>query len=408
MKYYKVLAVLLFFSVAVVSCKKDETPAYEYLVNSELTGTYPESYIEAMLGIAVQAYPELAEVEPFINDGVNVYKIVYKTHLYNEAIEASGLVSVPATPGEYPVLSFQNGTNTVNANCPSENPQDYFYQLAEYIAGMGFVVIIPDYPGFGSSSDIPHPYLIDDPTVQSITDMFRAVNEGGEALFPGIIPKNEYYLMGYSQGGWATMSLHRNLEIEHSTEFNLAGSVCGAGPYDMYDLFLGISVLSTYPMPSYIGYIVNAYSVYKQFNNRIDEILNSTYASDLSSLYNGTLTTGEINDRLSTSIPGLFRPEFISGFAGSPVYSSVRQGLIRNSVSPYNTQKPVLLVHGGSDTHVNAMSTHKFYDAMINAGTSSSMITKLIVPDLDHGDALVPCVTEGLKFIVDLRDNKLD
>ncbi len=408
MKYYKALAVIIFFLAAVVSCRKDDAPVYEYFVSSELSGTYPESYIEAMLGIAVQAFPELSEVEPYIADGVNVYKIAYKTHLYNDVIEASGLVSVPATPGEYPVLSFQNGTNTINANSPSENPLDYFYQLAEYMAAMGFVVIIPDYPGFGSSSDVDHPYLIADPTVQSIIDMFRAVNEAGDSKFPGIRIRNEYYLMGYSQGGWATMSLHRSLEVEHSAEFNLAGSVCGAGPYNMYDLFLGISGLSTYPMPSYIGYIVNAYSVYDQFSNRVDEILNEPYASDLPSLYDGTLSTGAINGRLTTSIPGLFRSEFISGFAGSPSYASVRQGLIRNSVSPWNTQKFVLLVHGGGDTHVKVTATQNFYDAMINAGTASSIIKKLIIPDLDHGDALVPCVTAGLKFIIDLRDNRLN
>ena len=405
MKYNKALTAFLFFSVAVASCNKDETPVYDYFVSNQITGTYPQSYIEAMLGIAVQSYPELSEVEPFISDGVNVYKIVYKTHLYNDLIEASGLVSVPATPGEYPVLSFHNGTNTVNDNCPSENPQDYFYQLAEYMASMGFIVIIPDYPGFGSSADVTHPYLITDPTVQSVVDMLRAVNEAGDSKFPGITVQNEYYLMGYSQGGWATMSIHRSLETEHTLEFNLAGSVCGAGPYDMYNLFLGISGLSVYPMPSYIGYIVNAYSVYDQFSNGVDEILNEPYASDLPSLYNGTLTTGEINDQLTTSIPGLFRSGFISGFAGSPVYSSVRQGLIRNSVSPWNTQKPVLLVHGSGDTHVSVAATQNFYDAMINAGTSASMITKLIIPDLDHGDALVPCVTEGLKFIINLRDN---
>jgi pimeloyl-ACP methyl ester carboxylesterase len=405
MKYNKALLVFLCFTVAVVSCKKDETPVYDYFVSNQITGTYPQSYIEAMIGIAAQSFPELSEVEPYIADGVNVYKIVYKTHLYNDVIEASGLVSVPATPGEYPVISFQNGTNTVNANCPSKNPLDYFYQLAESMASMGFVVIIPDYPGFGSSANVDHPYLIADPTVQSIVDMFRAVNEAGDSKFPGIKVKNEYYLMGYSQGGWATMSLHRSLEVEHALEFNLAGSVCGAGPYNMYDLFLGISGLSTYPMPSYIGYIVNAYSVYDQFSNRVDEILNQPYASDLSSLYNGTLTTGEINSQLTTSIAGLFRSDFISGFAGSQAYSSVRQGLIRNSVSPWNTQKPVLLVHGGGDTHVSVMATQNFYNAMINAGTSTSMITKLIIPDLDHGDALVPCVTAGLKFIIDQRDN---
>jgi hypothetical protein len=44
---------------------------------------------------------------------------------------------------------------------------------------------------------------------------------------------------------------------------------------------------------------------------------------------------------------------------------------------------------------------------MINAGTSTSIVKKLIIPDLDHGDALVPCVAAGLKFIIDLRDNQL-
>ncbi len=358
-----------------------------------------------MLGIAIQSFPELADVEPYVADGVNVYKIVYKTFLNDDLIECSGLVSVPATPGEYPVLSFQNGTNTVNENCPSENPMDYFYQLAEYVASMGFVVVIPDYPGFGSSAGVPHPYLIADATTRSIVDMFRAVKEAGDSKFPGITIKNEYYLMGYSQGGWATMALHKYLDADLPLEFNLAGSVCGAGPYDMYNLFLGISYLTTYPMPSYLGYIINAYSEYDQFTNEVSDILNEPYAGMLGSLYDGTLSLGEINEQLTTSIPGLFKSEFISGFAGSSVYSSVRQGLVRNSISPWNTQKPVLLVHGSGDTHVNVTATLAFYDSMIDAGTPTSRISKLIIPDLDHGDALIPCVTEGLKFIMNLRDN---
>ncbi len=303
----RLLLVSFIIAVSFSSCNKDETPAYDYYVSNQLVGTFPESYINTMLGIVIQSYPELADVEPYIADGVNVYKIVYKTHLYNDLIEASGLVSVPATPGEYPVLSFQNGTNTVNDNCPSENPLDYFYQLAEYIASMGFVVIIPDYPGFGSSADVPHPYLIAEPTTQSIVDMFRAVSEAGDTKFPGITVKNEYYLMGYSQGGWATMSLHRSLEVDHPLEFNLEGSVCGAGPYNMYNLFLGISSLSTYPMPSYLGYIINAYSEYNQFSNEVSDILNEPYAGRLGSLYDGTRSLDEINSSAYNFNPGIIQ-----------------------------------------------------------------------------------------------------
>ena len=45
------------------------------------------------------------------------------------------------------------------------------------IASMGYVVVIPDYPGFGESADIPHPYLIKEPTVRSVVDMLFAVRE---------------------------------------------------------------------------------------------------------------------------------------------------------------------------------------------------------------------------------------
>jgi hypothetical protein len=42
---------------------------------------------------------------------------------------------------------------------------------------------------------------------------------------------------------------------------------------------------------------------------------------------------------------------------------------------------------------------------MIEAGTSVSDITKLTFPGLDHGDAVLPCMVEGLKFLTELRDN---
>ncbi|MCU0462568.1 MAG: hypothetical protein MUF36_11255 [Bacteroidales bacterium] len=403
---YKVRQLLIFsiISAALYSCRKDDTPEYDYFVDNRLEASYTETYISSILSYAAASYPELAELQNFISDGVNIYKVVYNTRVNGENIIASGLVSIPVTPGEYPVLSFQNGTNTKNLNCPSNNPLSIDYQFVEFIASMGFVVIIPDYPGFGSSSEIPHPYLIADPTIQSITDMFRAVSEAGDAGFPGIKTKNEYYLLGYSQGGWATMTLHKALEVDFSPEFNLKGSVCGAGPYDMYNLFLDMSGLSTYPMPSYIGYIINAYSEYNQFSNKVSELMNEPYASRLSSLYTGAFTTGEINGQLTTSIPGLLKQEFISGFSGSSAYLTVRQGLINNSVSPWATQKPVLLVHGSGDTHVNVSATETMYSAMINAGTSSSLLTKMILPGLDHGDGVIPCMTEGLRFLISLRD----
>ena len=393
-----IISAVLFFS----SCKKNDESGY--LVGCGQVAGFSRELIQTALDASVQDYPELIAATGFVNDGVDVFKLVYNTEVGGNKVEASGLVAVPSTDGEYPVISFQNGTNTVNAECPSANPYGQ-YILLEFIASMGYVVVIPDYPGFGNSSDIPHPYLIAEPTIRSVEDMFRAAREAQDDKLPGIRLKNEFYLIGYSQGGWATMSLHRDIELNHSGEFSLKGSICGAGPYDMYNMMLGMSSLSVYPMPSYLCYIINAYSAYGQLTNKVSDILNEPYATKLPSLYTGTLTLSEINSQLTTSIPGLLKQEFIAGFATSAKYSSVRDALIRNSVEPYNTHVPLLLVHGSGDTHVNVSTTENLYTAMINAGTSASLCTKIIYPGLDHGDALVPCMADALEFIMNLRDN---
>jgi pimeloyl-ACP methyl ester carboxylesterase len=400
----RLLLLDLLLAATFTSCRKDDNPEYEYFVDNRLVASYTTAFISNILNSAADYFPELEDLQNYISDGVNVYKTVYNTQVNGESILASGLVSIPATPGEYPILSFQNGTNTINSDCPSNNPLNINYQLVEFIASMGFVVIIPDYPGFGSSSTMPHPYLIADATTKSIVDMLRAVIEAGDAKFPGITTKNEYYLLGYSQGGWATMTLHKALEVNYPDEFNLAGSVCGAGPYNIYNLLLGLASATEYSMPSYLGYIINAYSSYDQFNNPVSDLMNEPYASRLPSLYTGTLSLGQINSQLTTSIPGLLKQDFISGFPDSPEYSTVRQALVRNSISPWNTHKPLFMIHGGSDTHVSVTATQTFYDAMLNEGTSASLCTKMIIPGLDHGDALIPCMTEGLKFLINLRD----
>jgi pimeloyl-ACP methyl ester carboxylesterase len=398
--------ILLFISFF-ASCKKEDTANnYSYFVSKQFAVEYNTGYITSLIDLAAVSLPDIAGIKAFMNNDISVYKVTYKTKVNGSQINASGLVCVPKSPGKYPVLSFQNGTNTVNASSPSQSPLDYTYQLVEFIASMGYVVVISDYPGFGVSSDIAHPYLVKEPTVQSLVDLLYSVKEMAGSELPGITLKNEYYLLGYSQGGWATLALDKALEQNYSSDFTLGGVACGAGPYDITFLLQGMVNKSTYPMPYYLAYIVNAYITYNQFTNPASDIFNEPYASRVSTLFTGLLPSDQINSQLTTSIPGLINADFISGFATNAKYASIRTALNNNSVSAWNTYKPLLLLHGGNDTFVDPASTENMYSAMIQAGTSPEILEKHIVPGVGHTEGALPCMIQGILFLNSLHSNK--
>ena len=398
---------LFILSALIISCSKETTaPVYKNFVSKEVSLQLTRDYLFGLADAISESNPEVLDIEPLIVYDVTVYKIVYKTTVNNQEINASGLVCIPAVSGDYPVISFQNGTNTVNAYAPSESPSDYSYQMIELIASLGYIVVISDYPGFGASASIPHPYLIKEPTVRSLVDNLYAVKELAASELPGINLINEYYLLGYSQGGWATLALHKALEADYSEDFDLIGSACGAGPYNIYLLLQGMINVPVYPMPVYIGYIVNAYYAYNQFTNPVSDIFNEPYASRLSSLYTGLLNSSQINSQLTTSIPDLINADFLTGFESASRYASVREALNNNSIQAWHSYKSLLLLHGENDKDVDPVATENIYSDMIEAGTSPDICKKVIIPGADHGSGIIPAMIEGILFLNDLKTSR--
>jgi pimeloyl-ACP methyl ester carboxylesterase len=389
------------------SCKKeDSAKTYSYFVSKKLVVEFKKDYITSMLDLATIQIPEVAGIKSRIISDISVYKVVYKTTINGSEINASGIICVPATSGNYPVLSFQNGTNTVYADAPSVSPSSYTHQLIEIIASMGYVVLFADYPGFGESSQIPHPYLIKEPTVRSLVDFLYTAKEIGSSEFPGITFKNEYYLLGYSQGGWATFALDKELETNYGSDFSVKGTSCGAGSYNIPLLLGSMLNQQTYPVPAYLAYIVNAYTYYNQFTNPASDIFKAPYASKISTLFNGQLTLDQIDNQLTTSIPDLLNPDFISGFGTASKYSSVRDALSNNSISAWHSSIPILFTHGEQDTEVNPVSTENTFNEMIAAGTSPDICKRITVPGVDHSAGAVPCMIDGLLFIDNLKNSK--
>jgi pimeloyl-ACP methyl ester carboxylesterase len=391
--------------VVVQSCRKETDPFddNEYLLTSVREVTLTKDNVVTLVNLAATQIPQVSEIVPDIQSGVIVYAITYKTTFMGQDKTASGLVAIPSVPGAYPVLSYQNGTNTVHANAPSKNPYYPIYQLLECVASSGYVVVISDYLGFGASEDMLHPYLHKESTVQTVIDMLYAVKEFDQDVAKDITLSGDYFLMGYSQGGWATLALLEEIDKNYRSDFNVRAASCGAGPYDLAYFNSHVLGLSEYPMPAFLAYIADAYSEYDLYSSSVSSLFNAPYASLIPGLFNGDYDTDQINDQLTTNISELFTAGYIAGYASSPAYQGVRDALVENSIEGWDCSVPVLFMHGTADTWVMPELSSRMHDAMINAG--SSPLTCLYVPmeGLDHTGGVIPAGLGALEFFKTYR-----
>ncbi len=222
---------MLVMILLVNGCNKETTdPASnQYLVDFNEENLFLLQSIEAMLAPLEPLYPQAAGIKEHAAYSVQVFSMNYKTHYKGEEITASGLVCIPLADAKFPVISFQNGTNTYHGNAPTANPLNYNYLLLEAMASNGYIILIPDYIGFGASSDQVHPYYQKETTASTVIDMMHACSElvQDKKVLAKIADRN--YLMGYSQGGWATLSVLEELEKGDHPDIKVYGCLMWCG-----------------------------------------------------------------------------------------------------------------------------------------------------------------------------------
>ncbi|MEE4284685.1 MAG: lipase family protein [Mariniphaga sp.] len=400
-----ILIIFLIFSLS--SCHNlfnddEEEPQTNYLVSYEMVRSFLPVMVETMFEQLVVQYPEMAAVQERVNHGIIIYKITYKTTFQGESQLASGLVCVPTGQGSFPVISYQNGTNTLNSNAPSVNPNYDFYILLEAIASTGFVISIPDYLGFGSSDNMFHPYLHKESTVQTVLDMLRAVDE--LAAVREFSLNNELYLTGYSQGGWATMQVQKAIEEDFSSEFNLKASAPGAGPYDLNFIKEYILSQETYPMPYYFGYLYNSFlNIDEEAITPIEEVFSSPYDLLIPTLFDGSMSGEEINAKLTTDVAELFTENFRLNYNTNNLFNSLTEILANNSIEAWNTSTPTKIIHGKADTYVPAIISKNIYDEFVAQG-AGSRVQYIEIPETDHTGGIVPAGLISIGWFLELTE----
>lgn len=406
-KYFRNIFVLLLI-LGITSCddlfnKDDNTPEPEILIEYETVRTLLPVMVDAIFDQLVAVNPGIRDIEDRIDHGVVVYRISYRTTYKGEPVVASGLVSAPLSDGTFPVISYQNGTNTLHENAPSVNPEYELYALLQLVASTGFVITMPDYLGFGESDEMFHPYLHTSSTVPVVLDMLKAAAELGEIREHRL--NNDLYLAGYSQGGWATLQVQKEIEENPTTGFNLKASAPGGGPYDLTNIYDNILSRNTYAKPYFLAYLFNSYTNTGDITTPLEDVFKSPYDELTATLFNGTLSGNDIDARLTTTISDLFTEDFVTNRHTGTRFASVSTALAANSVEPWALSTPTRLVHSTNDELVPFETAEQTYQEFIEAGTNPETLTLVPIESYSHTGAIIPAGLVALQWFFELTED---
>lgn len=281
--------------------------------------------------------------------GVASYRLEYlTTDARGAPILASGLVNVPVkAPGaRSPVLGYQHGTIFRDAEAPSNNAVASEVSVA--LASLGFIVVAPDYVGYGASLGSPHPYLLAAPSAAAVVDFLTAASTWRRKN--AVADNGQLFLAGYSEGAYATMAAHRALQAAGSPHLaQLRGEVSGGGPYDVQATLDGLLDLVRDEEPL------------------LGALLDPGFLRHLGSTVRNELRRALIRRLLPDDADVSFDTTFIDNFLADDVQAIAQL----SSVHDWKPELPVALFHGRDDRTVPYASALSALQAMQARGAAA-------------------------------------
>lgn len=306
---------------------------------------------------------------------VTSYRLEYLTlGAQGQSVRASGLVSVPvkAAGAKSPVLSYQHGTIFRDAETPSNNA--VAAEVSVVMASLGYIVLAPDYVGYGVSKGTPHPYLQAAPMAASVVDFLTAATTWRRQA--GVADNQQLFLTGYSEGGYATMAAHRALQAGNSPHLQqLRAVVPGAGPYN---------VQAT--LDSLIDLV-------RQENNVVGALINPGFLRYLGGSAQREVRRALLKQLLPDDADTVIDPLFLDNFLSDNVAATART----SNVHDWRPQVPVHLYHGRDDRTVPYASSTRTLAAMQAQGAGELVsLTDCPAAPASH----ISCVPPFMNFML--------
>ena len=139
-----------------------------------------------------------------------------------------------------------------------------------------FIVVAPDYYGFGVTEKEPQAYCISRANGRAALDAYLAAKRMIEDL--KVKKGDDFVIAGYSEGGQTTMGVLREISERHP-EIKVKRAFAGDGPYDINSMFDAITKGDT-EMPSTVCNVLYAYNHFFRLGYDIHDYLKDPVAKN--------------------------------------------------------------------------------------------------------------------------------
>lgn len=357
----------IFLLILLNSCSKkqdDLVPENKYLISAVKVNEFTRDEIKTKIQSSFNGIGTQAAI--FLRSGIRQIKISYKTTDYEgKAITASGAFFYPQdlSSETLSLACIQHGTLFNKAQAPSFFGESTDASLGTFIASTGFIVGLPDYIGYGDSESSLHPYEHNKSNTKACLDFYRAIYE--YIKIENLKWNSKLLIAGYSQGGFTTLSIQKEIEEKFSKEFNLVASSCGSGAYNktatVKDFIQNKTSGEATNNKSYIWVLLTYDKIYG-FNRPKTDYFIEPFASQIAK--DGYQVT------INKSFDEILNPSFKKGILDGTETNWIK-ALQDNDVFDWKPSVPTRLYHGTADTYVPYLNSSTAEAAMKKRGSTS-------------------------------------
>ena len=317
---------------------------------------------------------------------------------------------------------YFHGTIFERTDAPSEFKDDSSLGNLEFAtspACRGFVVVLPDYLGLGEDTTQMHPHSHAKSLASASIDALRAAQSFLRNEKNISINATNLFLAGFSEGGYATMVTHKEIQENHGADFIVKASYPIAGNFDlsgtMYSAVINSSSTFTDTTTdgdilqgiAFLPYIFLTYLNTGSRTESISDILIDGL-SDIRSKYDMNTSQDDITTYINSALSSdkqdilkeIIKPDYITQLEANANHS-LRQYLAENDAYKWRPETRMLMISCDGDNIVPSANMDVAYNYMKNTAGSTTVEKQLLTAD-SHVDCLTPAVTVIYNDIVNL------